>query len=160
MTDKKSPVGAAGIEPDLVRELAGILRDTGLSEIEVEHGDLRVRISGAAAAIVHHAAPVAAPAPVAAAPAAPAPAPAPVDLRTHPGAVTSPMVGTAYLSPKPEEPSYVKLGDMVTEGQTLMMVEAMKTFNPIPATKAGRLTQILVANEQPVEYGQPLAVIE
>ncbi len=157
MTDKKSPVGAAGIDPDVVRELAGILRDTGLSEIEIQHGDLRVRISGAAAPVAHHhpalaAAPAAAPVPAA--------PPPPVDMRTHPGAVTSPMVGTAYLSPKPDEPSYVKLGDMVSEGQTLMVVEAMKTFNPIPAPRAGRLTQILIANEQPVEYGQPLAVIE
>jgi acetyl-CoA carboxylase biotin carboxyl carrier protein len=85
---------------------------------------------------------------------------APADLRAHPGAVTSPMVGTAYLSPKPEEPPYAKIGDLVSEGQTLLVVEAMKTFNPIPAPRAGRLTQVLIANEQPVEYGQPLAIIE
>lgn len=158
MTDKKSPASAAGLEPELVRELAAILRDTGLSEIEIERGDLRVRISnaGAGSTFVPHAPVAAAPAPIAPA-AAPAP---PADLRTHPGAVTSPMVGTAYLSPKPEEPAYVKIGDLVTEGQTLMVVEAMKTFNPIPAPRAGRLTQILIANEQPVEYGQPLAIIE
>jgi acetyl-CoA carboxylase biotin carboxyl carrier protein len=85
---------------------------------------------------------------------------APADPRNHPGAVTSPMVGTAYLSPKPEEPPYVKIGDAVSEGQTLMVVEAMKTFNPIPAPKSGRLIEILVANETPVEFGQPLAIIE
>jgi acetyl-CoA carboxylase biotin carboxyl carrier protein len=159
MTDKKSPASAAGLEPELVRELAAILRDTGLSEIEIERGDLRVRISNAGAGgtfVPHAPAPVAAP-PVAA---APVPPPPPADLRAHPGVVTSPMVGTGYLSPKPEEPAYVKIGDMVTEGQTLMVVEAMKTFNPIPAPRAGRLTQILIANEQPVEYGQPLAIIE
>lgn len=159
MTEKKSPVSAAGLEPELVRELAAILRDTGLSEIEIERGDLRVRISGASAGVfVPHA-----PAPIIAAPAAtaaPAPAAPAADLRAHPGAVTSPMVGTAYLSPKPDEPTYVKIGDNVSEGQTLLVVEAMKTFNPIPAPKAGRVTQILIANEQPVEYGQPLAIIE
>lgn len=153
MTEKKSPVSAAGLEPELVRELAAILRDTGLTEIEVERGDLRVRISGAGAGVFVPHAP-AAPTPVGAAPAPPA------DLRAHPGAVTSPMVGTAYLSPKPEEPPYAKVGDLVSEGQTILVVEAMKTFNPIPAPKAGRLTQILIANEQPVEYGQPLAIIE
>lgn len=159
MSDKKP---SAGIEPKLVRELAAILRDTGLTEIEVERGDLRVRISGAGApgapsahAPVMHYAPAAAP--VAAAVVAAAPA---ADPRNHPGAVTSPMVGTAYLSPKPEEPTYVKIGDTVSEGQTLLVVEAMKTFNPIPAPKAGRVTQILVANETPVEFGQPLAIIE
>ncbi|MES1203033.1 MAG: acetyl-CoA carboxylase biotin carboxyl carrier protein subunit [Pseudomonadota bacterium] len=155
MTEKKSPVSVAGLEPDLVRELAAILRDTGLTEIEVERGDLRVRISGASAGVfVPHAPAAATPAPVSAAVAPPA------DLRAHPGAVTSPMVGTAYLSPKPEEPPYAKIGDLVSEGQTILVVEAMKTFNPIPAPRAGRLTQILIANEQPVEYGQPLAIIE
>ncbi len=161
MSDKKP---SPGIEPKLVRELAAILRDTGLTEIEVERGDLRVRISGAGAPgapsahapVMHYATqPAAAPA------AAPVTAPAPAaDPRNHPGAVTSPMVGTAYLSPKPGEPQYVKVGDNVTEGQTLLVVEAMKTFNPIPATRSGKLTQILVANETPVEFGQPLAIIE
>jgi acetyl-CoA carboxylase biotin carboxyl carrier protein len=161
MSDKKP---SPGIEPKLVRELAAILRDTGLTEIEVERGDLRVRISGAGApgtpsahAPIQHYAP--APAPAAAAP-APAAAPVAADPRNHPGAVTSPMVGTAYLSPKPGEPQYVKVGDNVTEGQTLLVVEAMKTFNPIPAPKSGKLTQILIANETPVEFGQPLAIIE
>lgn len=162
MSDKKP---SAGIEPKLVRELAAILRDTGLTEIEVERGDLRVRISGAGAPgapsahapVMQYAPPPQAAAPVAAAVVAAA---APADPRNHPGVVSSPMVGTAYLSPKPEEPPYAKIGDNVTEGQTLMVVEAMKTFNPIPAPKGGRLTQILVANETPVEFGQPLAIIE
>ncbi len=135
MTDKKSPASAAGLEPELVRELAAILRDTGLSEIEIERGDLRVRISnaGAGSTFVPHAPVAAAPAPIAPA-AAPAP---PADLRTHPGAVTSPMVGTAYLSPKPEEPAYVKIGDLVTEGQTLMVVEAMRRSTRSPRRAPG-----------------------
>ncbi|MGE3866179.1 MAG: acetyl-CoA carboxylase biotin carboxyl carrier protein [Hyphomonadaceae bacterium] len=157
MTDKKP---SSSIEPDLVRELAAILRDTGLTEIEIERGDLRLRISRAGA--------VAAPAPVQAYVTAPAPAPvaaaeAPTpaaDLRNHPGAVASPMVGTAYLAAKPGEPTYVKIGDMVEEGATLLVVEAMKTFNPIPAHKAGRVAQILVSDQQPVEFGQLLAIIE
>jgi len=158
MSDKKP---SSGIEPKLIRELANILRDSGLTEIEVERGDLRVRLSGGYApqppqhaSVVHHApiAPAALPAPAAPAPVA--------DARNHPGAVTSPMVGTAYLSAKPEDPPFVKVGDTVSAGQTLLVVEAMKTFNPIPATKAGKVIEILVTNEQPVEFGQPLAIIE
>jgi acetyl-CoA carboxylase biotin carboxyl carrier protein len=150
MADKKSIV-----DQTLIRELAELLSETGLSEIEVEHDQTRIRVARtvtiAASAPV---AAVAAPAPAAAVAAA-----APSDAN-HPGAVTSPMVGTAYLSPKPGDPQYAKVGDNVTEGQTLLVVEAMKTFNPIPAPKSGKLTQILVANETPVEFGQPLAIIE
>jgi acetyl-CoA carboxylase biotin carboxyl carrier protein len=157
MSDKKP---SPGIEPKLVRELAAILRDTGLTEIEVERGDLRVRITAgyapapaAHASVLHHT-PIA---PALPAPVAPAPA---ADARNHPGAVTSPMVGTAYLSAKPEDPPFVKIGDTVSAGQTLLVVEAMKTFNPIPAPKAGKVVEILIVNEQPVEFGQPLAIIE
>lgn len=156
MSDKKQ-----AIDPDLVRELAKIISDSGLSEIEVEHGELRLRIARtltAAAAPVTHmvAAPVAA-----AAPAAPPPAAAPAaEAAAHPGAVPSPMVGTAYLSPEPGAPTFVKVGDMVTQGQTLMVVEAMKTFNPIPAPRAGKVTAVLVNDAQPVEYGEPLVIIE
>ena len=161
MSDKKSNgSSASGIDPNLVRELAAILTDTGLSEIEVEHGDLRLRLArslGPAPTVqthVMHAPPVS----VAAAPAAaPAAAAAPV---VHPGTVPSPMVGTAYLSPEPGAPVFIKIGDSVTEGQTLMVVEAMKTFNPIPAPRAGKITAILVADAQPVEYGEGLVVIE
>lgn len=159
MSDKKQ-----AIDPDLVRELAKIISDSGLSEIEVEHGDLRLRIArtltAAAAPVTHMVA--AAPA-VAHAPAAPPPAasPAPAaDAATHPGAVPSPMVGTAYLSPEPGAPVFIKIGDTVTAGQTLMVVEAMKTFNPIPAPRAGKITAILVTDAQPVEYGEPLVIIE
>ncbi|MES1201932.1 MAG: acetyl-CoA carboxylase biotin carboxyl carrier protein [Pseudomonadota bacterium] len=158
MNDKKGP----GIEAELVRELAAILRDTGLTEIEVQHGDLKLKLSRA---ITAAAAPVAlAPAPMPAAPALPAPAApvveAPVDLRAHPGAVTSPMVGTAYLSPEPGAAVFIKIGDTVSEGQTLLVVETMKTFNPIPAHRAGKVAQILVGDAQPVEFGQPLIILE
>lgn len=160
MSDKKTQA----IDPSLVRELAAILSDTGLSEIEVEYGELRLRIARTLTAaapathVVH-----AAPSPVAGAPAAPPPAAAPApaaDAASHPGAVPSPMVGTAYLSPEPGAPPFIKIGDAVTAGQTLMVVEAMKTFNPIPAPRAGKVTAILVTDAQPVEFGEPLVILE
>lgn len=157
MSDKKQQA----IDPDLVRELAKIISDSGLSEIEVEHGDLRLRIARTltAAPVTH----MVAAAPVAHAPAAPPPAAGPTpaaDAASHPGAVPSPMVGTAYLSPEPGAPVFIKIGDTVTAGQTLMVVEAMKTFNPIPAPRAGKITAILVNDAQPVEYGEPLVILE
>lgn len=158
MSDKKTQA----IDPDLVRELAKILSDTGLTEIEVEHGELRLRIARTLMAapvqthVVQAAAPVQAPAaPPPAAGAAPIP-----DAASHPGAVPSPMVGTAYLSPEPDAPRFIKLGDTVTQGQTLMVVEAMKTFNPIPAPRAGKVVAILVTDSQPVEFGEPLVILE
>jgi acetyl-CoA carboxylase biotin carboxyl carrier protein len=157
MSDKKN----SAIDPDLVRELAAILDDTGLSEIEVEHGELRLRIArtltAAAAPAAHYAAPAAAP--MVAAP-APAVAAAPADAASHPGAVPSPMVGTAYLSAEPGAPPFIKVGDMVTAGQTMLVVEAMKTFNPIPAPRAGKVVAILVTDAQPVEYGEALVILE
>jgi len=158
MSDKKTQA----IDPDLVRELAKILDDTGLSEIEVEHGELRLRIARtlvAAAAPVHQHI-VQAPAAAATAAAPPPAVAAPVADASHPGAVPSPMVGTAYLSPEPGAPPFVKVGDTVTAGQTLMVVEAMKTFNPIPAPRAGKITAILVSDSHPVEYGEPLFILE
>lgn len=157
MSDKKQ-----AIDPNLVRELAAILSDSGLSEIEVEHGELRLRLARtlvAAAPVATHVVHAAAPAPAAAAPPPAAPAPA-ADMSKHPGAVPSPMVGTAYLSPEPGAPAFVKVGDTVSQGQTLMVVEAMKTFNPIPAPRAGKVTAILVTDAQPVEYGEPLVILE
>ena len=155
------------IDARLVRKLADILTDTGLSEIEVEHGGLKIRVAKTlTAAPVQYAAPqqmAYAPAPAA----APAPAPAasheaapaaPAAARGD--AVKSPMVGTIYLQPSPDAPTFVKVGDSVTAGQTLMIVEAMKTMNPIPAPKAGRIVEILVEDGQPVEFGEPLVVIE
>lgn len=157
MSDKKSQA----IDPDLVRELAAILSDTGLSEIEVEHGELRLRLARtlvAAAAPVQHAAPLQT---AHAAPPQPPPAAASAPVQAnHPGAVPSPMVGTAYLSPEPGAAPFVKVGDTVNAGQTLMVVEAMKTFNPIPAPRAGKVTAILVSDSQPVEYGEPLVILE
>jgi len=146
------------IDARLVRELADILTETGLSEIEVERGDLKIRVAktltGVAAPLL-----AAAPAPAAAAPASlPAAAPAPV--RAAGDTVNSPMVGTVYLQPQPGSPAFVKVGDTVQAGQTLFIVEAMKTMNPIPAPKGGRIVEILVEDAQPVEFGEPLAVIE
>src|SRR5262249_36298058 len=148
-------------------KLADILTDTGLSEIEVEHAGLKIRVAKTlTAAPVQVAMPAAAvhapgnPGPaahaVAAAPAAEAPAPA----RAKGDTVTSPMVGTVYLQPQPGSPPFVKVGDTVQAGQTLFIVEAMKTMNPIPAPKGGRIVEILVSDAQPVEFGEPLAVIE
>lgn len=152
------------IDPALVREIANLLSESDLTEIEVQHEDLRIRVVRAAPTV--YAAPVAvAPAPVAAAasaPAAAAPAAAaPVaDLSKHPGLVTSPMVGTAYLGPEPGAKYFVEVGSVVKEGQTLLIVEAMKTMNAIPAPRAGTVTRIIVENAQPVEYGEPLLIIE
>ncbi|MCA3729345.1 MAG: acetyl-CoA carboxylase biotin carboxyl carrier protein [Phenylobacterium sp.] len=151
---------AEQIDARLVRRLAGILNDTGLSEIEVEHDGLKIRVARTltAAAPVAMAAPsfAAPPSPASAAePAAAAPTPAPAAG----DAVKSPMVGTVYLQPQPDAPSFVKVGDTVAEGQTLMIVEAMKTMNPIPAPRAGKILEILVLNGQPVEFGEPLAII-
>jgi acetyl-CoA carboxylase biotin carboxyl carrier protein len=163
MSDKKTQ---GGVDTDLVRDLAKVLAEQGLSEIELEHGDLRLRLARAtapatAAPVAHFAAPApaTAPAPAAVASAAPAPAPA-KDLRDDPRAIVSPMVGTAYLSPEPGSTVFVKVGDTVAEGQTLLIVEAMKTFNPIAAPRAGKVVQIIVSDAQPVEYGEPLLLLE
>jgi acetyl-CoA carboxylase biotin carboxyl carrier protein len=142
------------IDARLVRRLAAILNDTGLSEIEVERGDLRIKVArnlAAAAPAVY----AAAPSPSAAAPAAPRAA----EPEYAGDLVKSPMVGTIYLQPEPGAPPFVRVGDMVAEGQTLVLIEAMKTMNPIPAPRAGRVLEMLVADGQPVEFGEPLAVI-
>lgn len=157
MNDKKN------IDPELVRELAAILQDSGLSEIEVEHGELRLRLARtltAAHAPQAHAHIVAAPAAPLAIAHAPAPTAPADDPAKHPGMVPSPMVGTAYLSPEPGKPAFIKIGDTVSEGQTMLVVEAMKTFNPIPAPRAGKVIAILVTDAQPVEFGEPLVILE
>jgi acetyl-CoA carboxylase biotin carboxyl carrier protein len=151
---------AEQIDARLVRRLAGILNDTGLSEIEVEHDGLKIRVARTLTA----AAPVAMAAPAFAAPPPPAPVAEPAAAAPTPApaagdSVKSPMVGTVYLQPQPDAPSFVKVGDTVAEGQTLMIVEAMKTMNPIPAPRAGKILEIIVANGQPVEFGEPLAII-
>jgi acetyl-CoA carboxylase biotin carboxyl carrier protein len=142
-----------------IKEYAELLNDTGLSEIEVDTGDVRIRVARQATA-VSAVVPATAPAPVAAAPAAASEAAAPANAAEHPGAVKSPMVGTAYLSPEPGTAAFIKVGDQVSEGQTLVIVEAMKTMNPIAAPKAGKIVEIIVGNEQPVEFDEVLVVIE
>ena len=146
------------LDPDAIRTLAALLTETGLAEIEIAEKDSRIRVvrAGVTAAAAFAAPPVAAPA---AAPAAPA-ASAEADLVAHPGAVASPMVGVAYLCPEPGAPVFVTQGQQVTAGQTLLLIEAMKTFNQIKAPKAGTLTRILVANGSPVEYGEVLMIVE
>ena len=161
-TTPKAP--ADPIDSRLVRKLADILTDTGLTEIEVEHGALKIRVVRAPATVAYAQgpAPSYAPAPVAppaAAPAAPAETPA-TAVRAAGDQVKSPMVGTVYLQPQPNAPTFVRVGDTVSAGQTLMIIEAMKTMNPVPATKAGKVVEILVADAQPVEFGEPLVIIE
>ncbi|WP_393998081.1 acetyl-CoA carboxylase biotin carboxyl carrier protein [Xanthobacter cornucopiae] len=146
------------IDTDLVKDIAKLLSDSDLTEIEVEHEGLRIRVVRAPAQVIA-AAPVAAvPAPVVAP--AVAAAEAPADLSKHPGVVTSPMVGTAYLASEPGVPPFVEVGATVREGQTVLIVEAMKTMNAIPAPRSGTVTRVLVGNGQPVEYGEPLVIIE
>ena len=142
------------LEGKLIRDLAAILEETGLSEIEIEKSGLRVRVARTLQL-------------VAAAPMAGAPARAAAnagtkatDVSGHPGLVASPMVGTAYAAPSPGAAPFVKIGDMVNEGQTLLIIEAMKTMNQIPAPRAGRVTQIIISDGQPVEFGEPLMIIE
>ena len=140
------------IDEDLIRTLAGLLDETGLSEIEYGRDGLNIRIarnySVSAVAPVTPAAPVAAPTSDG------------EDPASHPGVVTSPMVGVAYTSSDPGSPPFVKVGDQVSVGQTLLLIEAMKVFNPITASKAGKVVRVLVENGSPVEFGAPLMIIE
>ena len=140
-------------DPDAIRALAAVLSETGLTEIEIAEKDSRIRIVRAAAPSVV-AAPLVAPAAVA------APATVAPDEASHPGAVLSPMVGVAYHSPEPGAPPFVTVGQSVEAGQTLLLIEAMKTFNQIRAPKAGTVARILVANSTPVEYGEVLLILE
>jgi acetyl-CoA carboxylase biotin carboxyl carrier protein len=149
------------IDQELIRELAKLLEETGLSEIEVERDGERVRVARGGA--VTHIVGTAAGAPVASAPPVPSPPAlplAPDDPSEHPGLVTSPMVGTAYLGPQPKAPPFVEVGSRVSTGDTLMIIEAMKTMNQIPAPRAGTVTRILIEDAQPVEFGEPLMIIE
>ncbi|ESW71653.1 acetyl-CoA carboxylase biotin carboxyl carrier protein [Mesorhizobium sp. M0761] len=148
-----------GVDQQLIRDLAGILNDTNLTEIEVELGDLKVRVSRQAPAVHAIAAPQAGYAPAAQQPAAGAAA-APAVADPSKNAVPSPMVGTAYLAPSPDAKAFIEVGQKVKEGQTLLIIEAMKTMNQIPSPRAGTVTAILFEDGQPVEYGMPLVVIE
>ncbi|MEQ8379730.1 acetyl-CoA carboxylase biotin carboxyl carrier protein [Parvibaculum sp.] len=147
----------AGVDQELIRQLAALLTETDLSEIEIETDNLKLRVARQVTATVAHVAP-SAPAP--AATSAPAAAPTAAEAASHPGAVASPMVGTAYLSPEPGAPTFVQPGTNVSEGQTILIIEAMKTMNHIPAPRSGKLTAVLVDDGQPVEFGEPLFVIE
>lgn len=156
--------GGIQFDPEAIRKLAEILRETDLTEIELSEKDARIRVARILPAVTV-AAPVAGvPAPLVAAPAAvPAAAPAPdptvLDLK-NPGLVTSPMVGVAYLSPEPGAAPFIHLGSKVSQGQTLLLIEAMKTFNQIKAPRAGTVTRILIESGTPVEYGEPLVLVE
>ena len=142
------------LDPDAIRALAAILTETGLTEIEIAEKDARIRVVRAAAPAL-----VEAPAPRPAA--AQAPAAPPADPETpHPGTIASPMVGVAYLSPEPGAAPFVTMGQAVAAGQTLLLIEAMKTFNQIKAPKAGTVSRILVAAGSPVEFGEPLMIVE
>jgi acetyl-CoA carboxylase biotin carboxyl carrier protein len=157
MTDTNSSMQ---VDAGLVRQLAELLDDTRLTEIEVQDGDRRIRVVRNVqipAATVAAPVAVAAPSPVAAAPAAEAAAPPPA---SHPGTVKSPMVGTAYLSSAPGAKAFVAAGDQVSAGDTLLIVEAMKVMNPIQSPRAGKVVQVLVENGQPVEFDQPLVIVE
>jgi acetyl-CoA carboxylase biotin carboxyl carrier protein len=149
----------SGVDRDLIRELAQLLDETGLSEIEIDRDDMRVRVARHIRADAAALAPAVAvaPQPTGAQAQTKTPANDPVE---HPGSVRSPMVGTAYLAPDPKAPPFVEVGSRVTQGQTLLIVEAMKTMNHIPAPKAGTVTRILVGDKQPVEFGEPLMIIE
>lgn len=162
MADKPSEKNGK-FDTGLIRELAAILREADLGEIEVEQSGVRIKVAKAKQAVTVSApvasAPVAVAAQAAAAPAAAAPA-TKASLRDHPGAVKSPMVGTVYLQAEEGAPRFIKVGDTVNAGATLCLVEAMKTFNPVTAPRAGKITQILIDNQQPVEFGEPLVIIE
>ncbi len=151
MSDAKAVVDKA-----MIRELAALMDETGLTEIEIEQNATRLRVARTATVAA------AAYAPVAAGPAASAAAKSgrAADSGEHPGAVKSPMVGTAFRSPEPGTPAFVEIGTKVQSGQTVLIIEAMKTMNHIPAPKSGTVVQIMVENGQPVEYGEPLLVIE
>lgn len=162
---------ASSVDQDLIRNIAELLNEQNLAEIEIEHEEFRIRVTRSYANQVVQT--VAAPS-YAPHPHAPAPAVAPVapagaaagisapadDLSSNPGTLTSPMVGTAYRSPEPGKPAFVEIGTKVSEGQTIIIIEAMKTMNQIPAHRSGTVTRILVEDGHPVEYGEPLVVIE
>ncbi|KMS62627.1 acetyl-CoA carboxylase biotin carboxyl carrier protein [Sphingobium wenxiniae] len=158
MNDKQEK-GAMQVDVQLVRDLAALLDDTNLTEIEVEDGDRKIRVARKAGAVAP--AYVAAPAPVAAAPAAAAPAAAPAEAALPSGTtVRSPIVGTAYLAAEPGAPAFAAVGSTVKQGDTVLIVEAMKVMNAITAPTSGTVKAVLVDNGQPVEYDQPLIVIE
>lgn len=153
---KKSEMSKSGVDQELIRQLAALLTETDLSEIEIETDNLKLRVARQITQTVAH---VPAPAPMAAPAGHAAPATA-AEAAAHPGTVTSPMVGTVYLAPEPGAPVFIQPGSSVTEGQTILIIEAMKTMNHIPAPRSGKLTAVLVDDGQPVEFAEALFVIE
>jgi acetyl-CoA carboxylase biotin carboxyl carrier protein len=159
MSKAKANSEREGFDREIIRELADLLNETGLSEIEIEHEGLRVRVAraiqivqaGVGLAAASHGSHAAEAATHVA-------APRPAEI--HPGTVRSPMVGTAYRAPAPGAQTFVEVGQEVKQGQTLLIIEAMKTMNPIPAPSSGRVKEIIVADAQPVEYDEPLMIIE
>ncbi len=149
----------SAIDKDNIRELAALLDETGLTEIEIEQEGLRLRVSRGTQSAIMSPAPAATPA-VTPRPAREETTETARDPAQHPGAVKSPMVGTVYVAPSPDAAPFIELGQQVQQGETLLIVEAMKTMNQIPAPKAGKVTQILVADGQPVEFDEPLVIIE
>lgn len=158
--DDKAAAKFSSEDSALVRELALLLDETSLTEIEIERAGLRLRVARNLSVAATMPVPVAHAAAVPVAVNAAAPAAAAADMSKHPGAVTSPMVGTAYWAPEPGAKPFVEIGSKVSVGQTLLIIEAMKTMNQIPSTRAGTVTQILVEDGQPVEFGEPLVIIE
>ncbi|MGH6800966.1 MAG: acetyl-CoA carboxylase biotin carboxyl carrier protein [Methylocella sp.] len=148
----ESANGPKAARADLVRELAALLEETGLNEIEVEQNGMRIRVARGGATM-------AMPMPDPGAPVRNVPLAAPTPATPHPGTVSSPMVGTVFVSPQPGAAPFIKVGDDVKEGQTLLIIEAMKTMNPIPAPRGGKVIEIFVRDAQPVEFGEPLLVI-
>ncbi|WP_041536089.1 acetyl-CoA carboxylase biotin carboxyl carrier protein [Parvibaculum lavamentivorans] len=144
----------SGVDQELIRQLAALLTETDLSEIEIETDNLKLRVARQISQAVAHV-----PAPAPSAPVAAA-APTPAEAASHPGTVTSPMVGTVYLAPEPGAPVFIQPGSSVTEGQTVLIIEAMKTMNHIPAPRSGKLTAVLVEDGQPVEFAEALFIIE
>jgi acetyl-CoA carboxylase biotin carboxyl carrier protein len=156
---RKKSMPKLNVDTSLIETLAELLQRTGLTEIEISEGDARIRVVREQAAAIAHAAHGS----------RPAPATAPVQVaepagrdmaESHPGAVRAPMVGTVYLTPEPGAPPFVSLGDEIREGQTLLIIEAMKVMNPIRAPRGGRLVQLLVNSGDPVEYGELLMIVE
>ncbi len=157
--DEKAATKFSTDDSALIRELALLLDETSLTEIEIERAGLRVRVARNVSIAASMAASFQAPTPVSA-PVAAAPGTTASDLSKHPGVVPSPMVGTAYWAPEPGAKPFVEVGSKVSAGQTLLIIEAMKTMNQIPSPRAGTVTQILVEDGQPVEFGEPLMIIE
>jgi acetyl-CoA carboxylase biotin carboxyl carrier protein len=158
--DDKAAAKFSSEDSALVRELALLLDETSLTEIEIERAGLRLRVARNISVAATMPVPVAHAAPALVAAPAAAPAAAAADMSKHPGAVTSPMVGTAYWAPEPGAKPFIEVGSKVSIGQNLLIIEAMKTMNQIPSPRAGTVTQILVEDGQPVEFGEPLVIIE